>query len=154
MSSSTDRIERQVHIKAPQDKVWRALTNAEEFGAWFGVNFTSKSFVPGKRTQGKIIIPGYDHIVMDILIERIEPKKLFSYRWHPYAVDTSRDYTKEEATLVVFELKEVEDGTLLTVVESGFDKIPAERRQEAYRMNTGGWTAQMENICKHVTTTS
>lgn len=151
MNSSTDRIERRIHIKAPRTKVWRALTTAEDFGKWFGVNFENKAFKAGQSTQGQITFPGYEHLLMDILIDRLEPETLFSWRWHPYAIDATKDYSREETTLVVFELKDVEDGTLLTVVESGFDKIPPERRLEAYRMNSGGWDIQVENINKHVT---
>lgn len=150
MNTSTDRIERQIILKAPRAKVWRALTNAEEFGNWFGVNFKGKSFVAGQRTQGQLSYPGYEHVIMEVLIDQIVPKKLFSWRWHPYAVKPEIDYSQEEATLVVFELKDAEGGTLLTVVESGFDKVPAARRDEAFRMNTGGWEQQMKRIEKHV----
>lgn len=150
MASQTDSLQRQVQIHAPRAKVWRALTTAEEFGKWFGVNFKSKSFQPGMHTQGNITIPGYDHITMDVLIERIEPETLFSWRWHPYAIDSNKDYSKEERTIVTFELKDADGGTLITVTESGFDKIPPERRLDAFRMNGNGWTAQMENIQKHV----
>ena len=150
MNPSTDRIERQILLKAPRSRVWRALSNAEEFGSWFGVAFKGQSFAAGKRAQGKITYPGYEHLVFEILVERMEPERLFSWRWHPYAVDVSVDYTQEPTTLVVFELKDAEGGTLLSVVESGFDNIPVARRQEAFRMNSGGWDQQMMNIEKHV----
>lgn len=153
MNASTDRIERQMILKAPRSKVWRAITNAEEFGKWFGVKLAGKTFVPGKNIQAQITIPGFEHVTLDIVIDRIEPETQFSYRWHPYAVDPAVDYSKEESTLVVFELKDVEGGTLLRLTESDFDKIPPERRLEAFRMNSGGWDAQMENIRKHVETT-
>ena len=152
MSTSTDRIERQVLIKAPRSKVWKALTNAEEFGRWFGVRFEGKSFVVGQHTLGQITYPGYEHLTMDVLIERIEPEALFSWRWHPGAVDPKLDYSSEPRTLVEFALKDVEGGTLLTVVESGFDKIPAGRRLDAFRMNGEGWSIQVQNIDKHVAT--
>ncbi|MGC1175993.1 SRPBCC family protein [Polaromonas sp.] len=151
MTSSTDRIERSVLIQAPLSRVWQALSSAEEFGNWFGVALKGKSFVTGQRVQGNITIAGYEHVVFDVLVERMEPQKLFSFSWHPYAVDPAIDYSKEPTTLVVFELKEASDGTLLSVVESGFDKIPAGRRAEAFRMNSGGWEGQMKNIEKHVT---
>ncbi len=151
-SSSTDRIERSTLINAPVSRVWRALTNAEEFGGWFGVALKGKIFVAGQQVQGNITIPGYEHVVFEALVERIEPEKLFSYRWHPYAVDPAVDYSKEPTTLVEFTLKDTGKGTLLTVVESGFDKIPVARRAEAIRMNTGGWEGQMDNIQKYVTT--
>ena len=150
-SPSTDRIERSVLINAAPSKVWKALTNAEAFGGWFGVALKGKLFAAGQQVQGHITIPGYEHVLFDVLIERIEPETLFSYRWHPYAVDPAVDYSKEPTTLVEFTLKDTGKGTLLTVVESGFDKIPVARRSEAFRMNDGGWAGQMENIEKYVT---
>lgn len=152
MSTSTDRIERQVLIKASRAKVWKALTNAEEFGRWFGVRFEGKSFVVGQHTLGQITYSGYEHLTMDVLIERIEPETLFSWRWHPGAVDANADYSSEPRTLVEFVLKDAEGGTLLTVVESGFDKIPAGRRLNAFRGNSEGWSIQVENIVRHVAT--
>src|SRR5688572_17728187 len=119
MNTSTDRIERQVVIKAPRSRVWRALSNAEEFGEWFGVDLKGKAFAAGQRTQARITIPGFTHVTFDVVIERVEPERLFSWRWHPYPVDPAIDYEKEERTRVVFELKDVEGGTLLSVVESG-----------------------------------
>jgi len=151
MNTSTDRIERQILIKAPRSRVWRALANAEEFGKWFGVTLKGKNFAPGERVQGPITISGYEHVVFDVVIERIEPEKLLSFRWHPYAVDPAIDYSKEELTLVTFELKDAGEGTMLSVVESGFDKVPPARRMEAFRMNSGGWEAQLHNIEQHVT---
>jgi uncharacterized protein YndB with AHSA1/START domain len=153
MDSSTDRIEREIMLKAARSRVWRALSNAEEFGAWFGVALKGKTFAAGERVQGQITYPGYEHVVFDVLIEKVEPERFLSFRWHPYAVDPSVDYSKEPTTLVEFELKEVEDGVLLIVVESGFDSIPPERRLEAFRMNSEGWDEQMKNIEKHVATT-
>ncbi|MGN8138872.1 SRPBCC family protein [Paraburkholderia sp. 22099] len=150
MTTSTDRIEKQILLKAPRSRVWRALSNAEEFGAWFGVNFSGKQFVAGQSVQGNITYPGYEHLVMDVTVERIEPEHYLSWRWHPAAVDVSVDYSIEPTTLVVFELTEVDSGTLLRVVESGFDQIPAARRDEAFRMNSGGWEQQLVNIEKHV----
>jgi uncharacterized protein YndB with AHSA1/START domain len=150
MGSSTDRIEKQVLLKAPRARVWRALSNAEEFGAWFGVALKGKAFAAGQRTRGNLTIRGYEHIVFDVLVERVEPERLMSFRWHPYPLDPSIDYSKETPTLVVFELQEAEGGTLLRVVESGFDKIPAARRAEAFRMNSGGWDGQLKNIAKHL----
>lgn len=150
--SSTDRIERQILLKAPRSRVWQALSNAEEFGAWFGVALKGKVFSAGARVQGQITYPGYEHIVFDVLIERMEPERLLSWRWHPAAVEASVDYSHEPTTLVVFELKEVDAHTLLSVVESGFDNVPPERRLKAFRINSGGWDEQMQNIEKHVTT--
>ena len=145
----TDRIEKMILLRAPRSRVWRALTNAEEFGTWFGVRLAGP-FTPGKRVRGRVTHKGYEHLTFDITIEQLEPERLFSWRWHPHPIDTSRDYTTEPATLVVFELADAPDGTLLTVVESGFDRIPPDRRAEAYRGNEEGWTAQMANIERHV----
>jgi uncharacterized protein YndB with AHSA1/START domain len=152
MNTSTDRIERKILLKAPLSRVWRALADAKEFGAWFGVDFQGKSFLAGNPVQGKITYPGYEHLVMEVFIERVVPERLLSWRWHPAAVDTAVDYSQEPTTLVVFELEEGDGGVLLSVVESGFDKIPAARRAAAFRMNGSGWDAQMKNIEKHVVT--
>jgi uncharacterized protein YndB with AHSA1/START domain len=152
MTSSTDRIEREILLKASRSRVWRALVNAEEFGRWFGVALEGRKFVAGQRTQGQVTYPGYEHLTFDVLVERIEPGRLIAFRWHPAAVDAAVDYSKEPSTLVVFELKEAKGGILLTVVESGFDSLPPSRRDEAFRMNSGGWTIQMANIEKHVAT--
>lgn len=152
MNSSTDRIERKILLKAPRSRVWQALSNAEEFGSWFGVALKGESFAAGKRVRGHITHPGYEHIVFEVLVERMEPQRLLSWRWHPAAIEPSVDYSQEPTTLVVFELQEVEGGTLLSVVESGFDSVPPARRLEAFRMNSGGWDEQMKNIEKHVAT--
>jgi uncharacterized protein YndB with AHSA1/START domain len=153
MNSSTDRIERKVLIKAPRARVWRALSDAGEFGDWFGVNFKGKTFVAGMHIQGKITYPGYEHLNMDVLIERIVPEQLLSWRWHPAAIDPKVDYSQEPTTLVEFELKGINGDTMLTVVESGLDKIPLARRADVFRMNSSGWDEQMENIKKHVAKT-
>jgi uncharacterized protein YndB with AHSA1/START domain len=152
MNSTTDRIERKVTINAPRSRVWRAISDAGEFGDWFGVNFKDKAFIAGKLIQGKITYPGYEHLTMEVLIERIEPEHLLSWHWHPAAIDSKVDYSQEPTTLVVFELKDVVGGTLLTVVESGLDKIPLARRAEAFRLNSSGWDEQMSVVKKHVET--
>src|SRR5687767_13658509 len=152
MNESTDRIEREILLKAPRSRVWRALSNAEEFGDWFGVALKGKTFEAGGRVAGQITFPGYEHVVFDVLVERLEPERLLSFRWHPDATDPSVDYSQEPTTLVEFELKEVEGGTLLRLVESGFDKIPPERRLKAFRGNSEGWDFQMQSIAKHVAT--
>jgi uncharacterized protein YndB with AHSA1/START domain len=147
--SDTDRIEKKVRLRATRARVWRALTNAAEFGTWFRVALEG-AFAVGKTTKGKILHPGYEHLTMAVPVERMEAEKVFSFRWHPYAVDPEVDYSSEPTTLVEFRLEAVADGTLLTVTESGFDRIPAARRDEAFRMNSDGWAIQMENIRGHV----
>lgn len=146
---STDRIEKRIVLRAPRSRVWRALTDAKEFGAWFGVELEG-AFAEGATVRGKITHPGYEHLTMELQVERIEPERLFSYRWHPYAVDVEVDYAAEPTTLVEFRLNEAPGGTLLEIVESGFDRIPAARRAEAFRMNDGGWAAQTTNLERHV----
>ena len=145
-SANSDRIERQILLAAPRGKVWHALVDAESFGDWFGVNLKGQRFVVGETTHGHITYPGYEHLVCEMQIERIEPEHLFAYRWHPYAVDPSADYSREPTTLVEFALEEHADGILLRLVESGFERIPLARRAEAFRMNSGGWDEQMQNI--------
>lgn len=148
---STDRIERQVSVNAPRARVWQALTTAEEFGKWFGCNLQGQKFAKGERTRGPITFKGYEHVFFDVIVERIEPQDVFSYRWHPYAVEKGVDYSGEERTLVTFTLHDAPGGgTLLKVVESGFDKVPPARRMEAFRMNTRGWEGQMANIARHL----
>ena len=146
---STDRIEKTVFLRAPRSRVWRAITTPEEFGAWFGVNLDG-AFAPGKQVSGRMTIKGFEHLPMEITIDRVEPERLFSYRWHPYAIDPKVDYSAEPMTLVEFRLEDAPGGTQLTVTESGFDRIPASRRAEAFRMNEGGWASQLRNIERHV----
>lgn len=145
----TDRIEKTLILHAPRSRVWRALTDAEEFGAWFKVSLVGV-FTPGARVQGRITAAAYNHVVMQIVIEQIVPERLFSYRWHPYAIESDIDYSTEPMTLVEFHLAEVVGGTRLTVIESGFDRLPTGRRDEALRMNDRGWAAQLANIARHV----
>lgn len=147
--NSTDRVERSILIQAPRDRVWRALSNAEDFGTWFGADLTGQRFAPGERARGNITIKGCEHVPFDIIVERMEAPTLMSYRWHPYNVDPAVDYDQEERTLVTFTLADASNGTLLTVVESGFDKVPPHRRMEAFRMNNSGWGFQLENIARH-----
>jgi uncharacterized protein YndB with AHSA1/START domain len=147
--SSTDRIEKRIELKAAPARVWRALADHREFGEWFRVNLESP-FVPGKPTRGKITYPGYEHLVMEVVVQRMEPERLFSFHWHPYAIDPNVDYSHEPPTLVEFRLEPTATGTLLIVTESGFDSIPAARRDEAFRMNDGGWTEQIKNIKAYV----
>ncbi len=147
-SSETDRIERSIHINAPRAKVWRSLADAEKFGTWFGAALKGKQFAAGQRVQVPMTIKGYEHVVFDAMLERIEPESLMSYRWHPRTGDL--DYSKEERTLVTFTLKDVEGGTLLTVVETGFDKLPPARRMDAIRGNSRGWEFQLNRMNDYV----
>jgi uncharacterized protein YndB with AHSA1/START domain len=150
MNTSTDRIERHIFLKAPVSRVWRALSHAEEFGNWFGVALRGKAMRVGETLEGPVTNPGYEHIILRVKIERMEPERLLAWRWHPAAIDPAVDYSSEPMTLVVFELQEVPGGTRLSVVESGFDAIPLERRADVFRLNSRGWETQMKNIEKHV----
>ncbi len=150
MSTVSDRIERKVLLQAPRARVWRAIADAKEFGSWFGVDLKGKRFVAGERTQGQITHPGYEHLKWDVLVERVEPEQRLAWRWHPYGIDPKVDYSKETPTLVTFALTDADGGTLLALTESGFDQVPAARRDEAYRMNSQGWEQQMKNIQRHL----
>jgi uncharacterized protein YndB with AHSA1/START domain len=144
-----NRIEKRVELKAPVSRVWRALTDYREFGAWFRVKLESP-FMPGQVARGQITYPGYEHVTWPATVQKMEHERLFSFTWHPYAVDPKVDYSQETPTLVEFGLQPTATGSLLVVTESGFDKIPSGRRIEALRMNDGGWTGQMKNIALHV----
>lgn len=146
-----DRIEKVVVLRASRARVWRAISDAAEFGAWFGVALETP-FVAGATTRGRITHPGYEHLTCEIQVTRIDAERHLAFRWHPYAVDPAVDYSAEPTTLVEFTLDESDGATVLTIVESGFDRIPLARRAEAFRMNEGGWTAQVANIERHVAT--
>ncbi|WP_263352864.1 SRPBCC family protein [Acidicapsa acidisoli] len=145
----SDRIEKRIELKAPIARVWRALTDYREFGEWFRVRLEGP-FIPGQVAVGKITWPGYEHITWKATVQTMEPERLFSFTWHPYAVDPNIDYSTETPTLVEFRLEETATGTLLLLTESGFDKIPENRRFEAFQRNEGGWKQQMKNIEDHV----
>ena len=144
---STDRIEKKITLDAPRSRVWRALTEVEQFNTWFGV-LLEAPFAPGAEVSGHIRIRGYEHVTMTIWIEAMAPDEFFSFRWHPYAIEPGIDYSAEPTTLVSFTLEDDGDGTRLTIVESGFDAIPESRRAKAFSMNTSGWNGQAENIRK------
>ena len=148
-----NKIEKRIELKAPVSRVWRALTDFREFGDWFRVKL-ERPFVAGQESRGNITYPGYEHVVWTAVVQKMEPERLFSFTWHPYAVDPSVNYSKETPTLVEFRLEKAGSGTLLVLTESGFDNIPVERRSEAFRRNDGGWTEQMKNIEAHVTQAS
>jgi uncharacterized protein YndB with AHSA1/START domain len=146
---STDRIEKRVVLRVPRTRVWRAISNAEEFNTWFRVKLEG-AFTEGRWVRGRLTIPGYEHVTLEMLVERIDPEQYFSYRWHPYAVDPAVDYSAEPTTLVEFKLEDTDGGTALTIVESGFDRVPLGRRVEAFRMNDEGWTGQIKHLAKYV----
>jgi uncharacterized protein YndB with AHSA1/START domain len=153
MGTHESKIEKRIELKAPVSRVWRALTDYREFGEWFRVK-TEGPFVPGQEARGQILHPGYEHVTWRVVIQNMEPERLFSFTWHPYSVDPKVNYSKETPTLVEFRLEPIPSGTLLLLTESGFDKIPADRRSQAFRMNDGGWTRRMKNIETHVTQAS
>jgi uncharacterized protein YndB with AHSA1/START domain len=146
---ANDRIEKRIELKAPISRVWRALTDYREFGQWFRVKLDGP-FVPGQVSRGHLTYPGYENLKWEAVIRKMEPERLFSFTWHPYAIDGNKDYSNETPTLVEFRLEKTATGTLLLLTESGFDKVPGDRRLEAFRMNDGGWTEQMKNIENHV----
>jgi uncharacterized protein YndB with AHSA1/START domain len=149
LHKTTDRIEKQIVLRAPRSRVWRALANAEEFGTWFGIKLDG-AFAPGASVHGQVTMPGNELVTIEFAIERMDPESRLSYRWHPYPIKSGVDYSSEPTTLVEFELEEVAGGTQLRVVESGFDRIPLARRAEAFRMNDAGWAEQLENIARYV----
>jgi uncharacterized protein YndB with AHSA1/START domain len=159
-ANSTDRIEKTILLHAPHGRVWRAISDAKQFGSWFGVEFDGP-FVAGARLTGRIVPTQVDAEVakaqepyagktFECSIERIEPMRIFSFRWHPYAVDADVDYSSEPTTLVEFELDESAGGTKLTITESGFDRIPLERRAKAFASNQDGWAAQTNLLEKYL----
>lgn len=148
---STDRLEKRFEVRASRSRVWRAIANAQEFGTWFGIKFEGV-FAAGATVRGRLTIPKYDHLTLEMQIERIEPERYFSYRWHPYAIDPRVDYSTEPTTLVEFHLEEIAGGggTAVTILESGFDRIPLARRAEAFRMNDAGWAGQAKKLAQYV----
>lgn len=148
-TTGTDRIEKTVILKAPRARVWRAIADAKQFGEWFRVRLDGE-FAAGATIRGNITYPGYEHLTMEVVVERIEPERFFSYRWHPHAIDPKVDYSTEPMTLVEFTLEDAAGGTRLTIVESGFDRIPLSRRALAFRMNSDGWSEQLQNIERYV----
>jgi uncharacterized protein YndB with AHSA1/START domain len=144
-----NQIEKKIELKAPVSRVWRALTDYREFGEWFRVKL-DRPFVPGEVSTGHITWPGYEHLKWEAVVQEMDPEQYFSYTWHPYAMDPNVDYSLETPTLVEFRLEKTANGTLLVVTESGFDDIPAERRDEAFRKDDGGWAQQVKNIETYV----
>jgi uncharacterized protein YndB with AHSA1/START domain len=153
---SSDRIEKKILLKAPLKRIWAALSDYREFGTWFGIKVDSP-FVPGTKVRGTAVPTTVDPEVakgqkpyegtpFELWIEKIEPERLFSFRWHPYAIERGVDYSAEPTTLIVFTLEEVAEGVMLTVTESGFDQIPLDRRAKAFTANERGWSTQMKLI--------
>jgi len=164
MTQHTDRIEKKILLRAPRERVWGAVSDARQFGTWFGVEFDGE-FVAGARLTGKITPTKVDPEVaksqqpysgkaFEIEVDRIEPMRLLSFRWHPFAVEPGLDYSKEPATLVAFELEPAAGGTMLTITESGFDRIPLARRAKAFAANDQGWLAQTKLLEKYLARTS
>jgi uncharacterized protein YndB with AHSA1/START domain len=164
MTQHTDRIEKKILLRAPRERVWGAISDARQFGTWFGVEFDGE-FVAGARLTGKITPTKVDPEVaksqqpysgkaFEIEVDRIEPMRLLSFRWHPFAVEPGVDYSKEPATLVAFELEPAAGGTMLTITESGFDRIPLARRAKAFAANDQGWLAQTKLLEKYLARTS
>ncbi|QTD92408.1 SRPBCC family protein [Burkholderia anthina] len=162
MTQSTDRIEKQAVLAAPPARVWEAISNSGEFGTWFGVTFDGP-FTEGQPLFGRITPTRVDDdvakaqepyagAVFEIVVERVEPKQLFSFRWHPFAIDPNFDYSAEPMTLVTFAIAEQNGGTRLTVTETGFDQLIEARRAKAREMNDHGWAAQMTLITKYLAT--
>ena len=146
---STDRIEKQFDVTASRSRVWRALSDAEEFGTWFGMQ-VDRPFAQGATVFGRLTMPKYDHITIEMQVTAIEPEHYFAYRWHPAAIDATVDYSVEPMTLVEFRLSESAEGTTISIIESGFDQLPATRRAEAWRMNEGGWNGQGKKLAAYV----
>ena len=146
-----DRIEKTVELEAPVARVWRALTDHKEFGHWFRVDLDQK-FEAGGKSTGRMTYPGHEGTPWVVYVERMEPEQLFSYRWRPHAIDPEVDYSGDPTTLVEFRLEAMDAATRLSIVESGFDGLPAAQRAEAFRRNEGGWAEQVKNIERHVTT--
>jgi len=147
--TSSDRIEKQILLRAPRSRVWRALTDRSQFNAWFGVRLES-DFVVGEQAEGAVTCAGFEDLRMALTVEAMQPERSFSFRWRPHAIDPKVDYSGEPTTLVEFTLTDKVDGTLLTVVESGFDRVPAHRRNEAFLRNSEGWAEQLKNVARHV----
>jgi uncharacterized protein YndB with AHSA1/START domain len=158
--TTTDRIEKKVMLSAARARVWRALTDADEFGRWFGVKFDGP-FTPGAVVRGVIVGTTVDADVakaqkeheglpFEITIDRIEPERTFAFRWHPFAIERGVDYSSEPTTLIVFALEDAPGGILLTVTESGFDRIPLARRAKAFTANEQGWGMMMTVIEKYL----
>jgi uncharacterized protein YndB with AHSA1/START domain len=149
--TSTDRIHKQVVLRAPRARVWQAITDPRQLGSWFKVAFDDGvQFKPGQHVHGQVTYPGYEHIAFEATIDRLEPERVLAWRWHPSPVEPNQNYSNEPTTLVTFELEDDGDGTRLTLTESGFDAIPAERRGEAFRGNADGWEEQMGNVKRYV----
>ncbi len=152
-ATSTDRIEKQIVLDAPRSRVWRALTDVRQFNQWFGVNL-EQPFKAGQKSSGRITIPKYEHILMEAWVEKVEPEHHFSFRWHPGSSDPTLDTSKEPTTLVAFTLEDDDEGTKLTVVETGFDALPESRRVSAFSGNEKGWAGQLRNIANYLKSNS
>jgi uncharacterized protein YndB with AHSA1/START domain len=148
--NDTDRIEKQIDLKAPVARVWRAVSDPKEFGSWFGISFEGP-FVAGKDVAGRLLSPGYDHLTATFAVERVdEAAGVFAFRWHPFAIEPNVDYSEEPMTLVEIRVTESRGGSHVSIVESGFDALPLARRAKAFASNEGGWAIQVQNLAKYV----
>jgi len=145
----SDRVEKRVELRAPVSRVWRALTDHDEFGTWFRARLDGP-FVIGNPTRGQSTYPGYEHIQFEIVVTKLEPERLFAFTWGPYAVDPKDDSAKDPPTTVEFTLEAIADGTRLRLIESGYDKFPDNRSLIVFRDNESGWNIQMKYITRHV----
>jgi uncharacterized protein YndB with AHSA1/START domain len=157
---SSDRIEKKVILHADRKRVWQAISDSKEFGSWFGMKIEGP-FTPGKTVLASIATSAVDPdsakvaaefsgLIFPIMVEEVEAERLFTFRWHPHAIERGKDYASEPTTLVTFKLTDVPGGTELTVTESGFDGIPLDRREKAFTSNTHGWEAQLLRIGKYL----
>lgn len=157
---TTDRIEKQILLRAPRERVWHAIADSTQFGKWFGVSVQGP-FVQGQRVSGRIVPTSVDPEVAkmqepwtgmacDFYIERVEPMSRLSFRWHPGGEEVSPDAPQDQMTTVTFELKDEPGGVLLTITETGFDRVPLERRAKAFADNEGGWEMQTRLIEKYL----
>ncbi len=155
-----DRIHKEVVLAAPLTRVWRAISDARELGAWFGCELDG-DFVAGQQMTGRIRPTEADPEVaklqephtgkpFTIWVERIEPERVFAFRWHPFAIEPGVDYSAEPTTLVEFTIEAVPGGTKLTITESGFSRIPLARRAAAFTANDGGWSHQATLVAKYL----
>lgn len=145
-----DCIEKSVEIAAPAARVWRALTDSAEFGAWFGVRL-SEPFKAGEESSGPSLAQGFENVTWRAVIQAIDPEQYFAFTWHPFAVDPKTDYSEEVPTLVEFRLQpSPSGGTFVQLTECGFNDLPEHRRELAWTNHEKGWARQLSNVADYV----